>query len=109
MSPRPRITKSSGNVFADLELPDAEERLVKATLAIEIDRILTQRKLTQRAAAALLGIDQPKVSQLVRGRLDGYSTERLMGFLTTLGRDIDIVVRPTPRSRRQGRLKVIAA
>ena len=109
MSPRPRSIKSSGNVFADLDLPDAEERLVKATLAIEIDRILTQRKLTQRAAAALLGIDQPKVSQLVRGRLDGYSTERLMSFLTTLGRDIDIVVRPTPRSRRQGRLKVIAA
>ena len=109
MTPRPRITTSSGNVFADLDLPDAEERLVKATLAIEIDRILTQRKLTQRAAAAILGIDQPKVSQLVRGRLDGYSTERLMGFLTMLGRDIDIVVRPTPRSRRQGRLKVIAA
>ena len=109
MSPRPRITKSSGNVFADLELPDAEERLVKASLAIEIERILTQRQLTQRAAAELLGIDQPKVSQLVRGRLAGYSTERLMGFLTTLGRDIDIVVRAAPRSRRQGRVKVVAA
>jgi predicted XRE-type DNA-binding protein len=96
MSPRPRITKSSGNVFADLDLPDAEERLVKSTLAIEIDRILTQRKLTQRAAAALLGIDQPKVSQLIRGRLDGYSTERLMGFLTTLGRDIDIELPRVP-------------
>lgn len=109
MSPRPRITRSSGNVFADLDLPDAEERLVKATLAIEIERILVRRKLTQRAAAELLGIDQPKVSQLVRGRLDGYSTERLMGFLPTLGQDIDIVVRAAPRSRRQGRLKVIAA
>ena len=104
-----RYTRSSGNVFADLELPHPEERLVKATLAIEIDRIIRQRKLTQRAAATLLGVDQPKVSRLLRGRLDGYSTERLLGFLTTLGRDIDIVVRPAPRSRRLGRLKVVAA
>ena len=80
-----------------------------ARLAIEIDRILTQRKLTQRAATALRGIDQPKISQLTRGRLDGDSTERLLDFLTTLGRDIDTVVRPTPRSRRQRRLTVIAA
>ena len=109
MTGRTRYTRSSGNVFADLELPHPEERLVKATLAIEIDRIIRQRKLTQRAAATLLGVDQPKVSRLLRGRLDGYSTERLLGFLTTLGRDIDIVVRPAPRSRRLGRLKVVAA
>ena len=108
MAERITITKGSGNVFADLGLPDAEELLVKATLAIEIERIIRQRKLTQRAAAALMGIDQPKVSHILRGRLQGYSTERLMGFLTALGRDIEIVVRKAPRSRRQGRVKVTA-
>ncbi|HSE65960.1 MAG TPA: helix-turn-helix transcriptional regulator [Gemmatimonadales bacterium] len=108
MSERVKVTMGSGNVFQDLGFPDAEERLVKASLALEIERIIDQRKLTQRAAAKLMGIDQPKVSHIIRGRLDGYSTERLMGFLTSLGRDIEIVVRKVPRSRRQGRLKVVA-
>lgn len=108
MAERITITKGSGNVFADLGLPDAEELLVKATLAIEIERIVRLRKLTQHAAAKLMGIDQPKVSHILRGRLEGYSTERLMGFLTALGRDIEIVVRKAPRSRRQGRVKVTA-
>lgn len=108
MTERVKITMGSGNVFADLGFPDAEERLVKASLALEIERIIDQRKLTQRAAAKLMGIDQPKVSHIIRGRLEGYSTERLMGFLTALGRDIEIVVRKAPRSRRQGRLKVVA-
>ena len=107
MTGRVKVTMGSGNVFADLGFPDAEERLVKASLALEIERIIAQRKLTQRAAAELMGIDQPKVSHLICGRLDGYSTERLMGFLTALGRDIEIVVRKAPRSRRQGRLKVV--
>ncbi len=101
--------ESSGNVFADLGLPDAEERLVKATLALEIGRIIKARKLTQQAAAKLMGIDQPKVSHVLTGRLAGYSTERLMGFLTALGRDVEIVVRTPPRRRRQGRLRVVAA
>ncbi len=103
------VTRSSGNVFADLGLPNPEERLAKAQLALEIGRILKQRKLTQRAAATLMGIDQPKVSHLLHGRLSGFSTERLMGFLTALGRDIEIVVRTPPRRRRQGRLRVVAA
>ncbi len=109
MSERIKVTVGSGNVFADLGYPDAEERLVKASLALEIERIIDQRKLTQRAAAKLMGVDQPKVSHVICGRLEGYSTERLMGFLTALGRDIEIVVRKAPRSRRQGRLKVVAA
>jgi len=108
MTERVKITLGSGNVFQDLGLPDAEERLVKASLALEIERIIDQRKLTQRAAGKLMGIDKPKVSHIIRGRLEGYSTERLMGFLTALGRDIEIVVRKAPRSRRQGRLKVVA-
>ncbi len=102
------VTRSSGNVFADLGLPNPEERLAKAQLALEISRILKQRKLTQQAAAKLMGIDQPKVSHLLHGRLAGFSTERLLGFLTALGRDVEIVVRTPPRRRRQGRLRVVA-
>lgn len=109
MGERMRVTRSSGNVFADLGLPNPEERLVKATLAIEISRTIKTRKLTQHAAAKLMGIDQPKVSHVLTGRLAGYSTERLMGFLTALGRDIEIVVLPAPRRRRQGRLRVVPA
>ncbi len=70
--------------------------------------MIKERGLTQRAAAALMGIDQPKVSHVLRGRLADFSTERLMGFLTGLGRDIEIVVK-MPRSRQKGRLRVAAA
>jgi predicted XRE-type DNA-binding protein len=101
--------ESSGNVFADLGLPNPEERLAKAHLALEIGRIIKARKLTQQAAAKLMGIDQPKVSHVLTGRLAGYSTERLMGFLTALGHDVEIIVRKPPRRRRQGRLRVVAA
>jgi predicted XRE-type DNA-binding protein len=100
-----KVTKSSGNVFADFRLPDAEERLLKAQLAAEIARIIAHRKLTQRAAAELMGIDQPKVSHLLHGRLAGFSTDRLLAWLTALGQDVEILVRAPPR-RRQGRLRV---
>ena len=103
-----KITKSSGNVFADLGLPAPEERLVKARLAAEIAHVITGRKLTQSAAAALMGIDQPKVSHLLHGRLAGFSTERLLTWLTSLGRDVEIIVR-TPSRRRPGQLRVHAA
>jgi len=100
-----KITKSNGNVFADLRLPDAEERLLKAQLAAEIARIIAHRKLTQRAAAELVGADQPKVSHLLHGRLAGFSTDRLLAWLTALGQDVEIFVRTPPR-RRQGQLRV---
>lgn len=103
------VTRGSGNVFADLGLPNPEERLAKAQLAYAISRAIKERGLTQRAAAALMGIDQPKVSHVLRGRLADFSTERLMGFLTGLGRDIEIVVKMPPRSRKKGRLRVAAA
>ncbi|HTY06895.1 MAG TPA: helix-turn-helix transcriptional regulator [Gemmatimonadales bacterium] len=109
MTARIKVTPSSGNVFADLGFADAEERLVKTKLAIQIERTIRARKLTQTASAKLMGIDQPKVSHLMRGRIAGYSTDRLMGFLTALGKDVEIVVRKAPRSRRQGRLRVVAA
>ncbi len=100
-----KITTSSGNVFADLGLPDAEERLLKARLAAQIARLLARRHLTQRAAARLMGIDQPKVSHLLHGRLAGFSVERLLAWFTALGHDVDVIVR-TPARRRTGRLRV---
>jgi predicted XRE-type DNA-binding protein len=83
---------STGNVFADLGLPDADEHLIKAGLVLRIDRIIRQRKLTQTAAAQLMGIDQPKISAMLGGRFRGYSVERLMRFLVALGQDVEIVV-----------------
>jgi predicted XRE-type DNA-binding protein len=97
----------SGNVFADLGLPDAEESLAKAELASRIGDVIRQRRLTQAAAGELLGIDQPKVSRLQRGYLTNFSVERLMHFLTLLGRDVEIVVKPVPRTRRVGRVRVV--
>ena len=85
---------SSGNVFADLGLADAEEHLIKAGLVVKIGRIIRQRELTQAAAAQLIGIDQPKVSAMLAGQFRGYSVERLMRFLVALGQDVEIVVRP---------------
>lgn len=101
-----RVTSSSGNVFADLGLPDSDQLLVKADLAIEVARVLEERDLTQAEAAEIMGVDQPKVSALVRGRLEGFSLERLYRFLNALGRDVEIIVRPTPRSRKTPRLTV---
>jgi predicted XRE-type DNA-binding protein len=109
MSNRIRIEKGSGNVFADIGLPNPEERLAKADLAIRIAETIRTRRLTQTRAAHILKVDQPKISRLLRGQLSGFSTERLMHFLTLLGRDIEITVKRAPRSRRQGRLRVVAA
>jgi len=99
---------SSGNVFRDLELPDAEELNTKANLAIEIARLIRKRALTQIDAARILGIDQPKVSAIVRGRLDKFSVERLCELLTRLGCDVDIHVRER-RRKTLGRLTVSVA
>jgi len=103
------VEESSGNVFADLGLPNPEERLAKAGLAIRIAAAIRARRLTQASAARILKIDQPKISRLLRGQLSGFSTGRLMHFLTLLGRDVEIVVKTAPRSRRQGRMRVVAA
>jgi len=99
-SPVREVEASSGNVFADLEVPDAEAALAKAELARRVSAILSARELTQAQAATVLGIDQPKVSALIRGKLDGFSTDRLFRFLNALGQDVEIVVRPRrPRTR----------
>lgn len=80
-------TISSGNVFADLGLPNPEERLAKAKLAHQINTLIDQKQLTQKAAGELLDIDQPKISALSTGRLAGLSLERLFRFLTILDQD----------------------
>lgn len=87
-------TPSSGNVFADLGLPDPEGLLAKAELVRQIDAIIHERGLSQTQAAAILGIDQPKVSALLNGRLSGFSMDRLVRFLLALDRDVQISVRP---------------
>ena len=100
------VTRGSGNIFADLGFTNPEEELAKSNLVIKIEDIMTERRLTQHQAATLMGIDQPKVSHLLRGRFGGYSIQRLMNFLTALGRDVTIVVEPAPKSRRRGRVRV---
>ncbi len=88
------ISVSSGNIFADLDLPNSEEYLVKAKLAYEISQLIKEKKLTQSKAAERLGIDQPKISALLKGRLSGFSIERLFRFFAMLNQDIEIVIKP---------------
>ncbi len=101
-----KYEKSSGNVFADLGLPEPEDRIAKAELARNISSIISRRKLTQKAAAELLSIDQPKVSALLRGKLAGFSLERLIRFLNVLGRDVEIMVKPKPSRRAHAKFSV---
>lgn len=103
------VEEGSGNVFADLGFPDAEERKTKVLLAIQIQQVLEERRLTQAGAARILGVSQPKVSALVNGRLEGFSVERLMIFLTSLGRDVQITVSPRRSVRAAGRIRVVLA
>jgi predicted XRE-type DNA-binding protein len=104
------IKESTGNVFADLELPDADDLLLKAELTFQIHTLIKRRGLTQTAAGRLLGLAQPDVSQLMRLRHTGFSTDRLLRLLLKLGRDVDIVLKPAPKRRgAQGKVRVVAA
>ena len=94
-----KFERSRGNVFADLELPNPERELLKASLTLQIYRLITQRGLTQARAGEILGIHQPRVSALMRNRAGAFSVERLMDFLTALGQDVEITVRPTRNER----------
>jgi len=107
MKNEPGHTIGSDNVFADLGLPNADQLLAKTDLAFQISRIIEDRGLTQAEAADILGIDQPKVSALVRGKVWGHSMERLYRYLNALGRDVDIIVRPKPRARAEGTVRVL--
>ena len=97
--------KSSGNVFADLGLPNSEQELLKAKLTVEIYRLIKERNLTQTKAAALLGTTQAQVSALMRCRPVSVSVGRLMEFLTILGRDVEVTVKPAAK-RKSGAMSV---
>lgn len=101
------IHDSSGNVFADLGIDNPEEYRAKSELAARILWIVQNRRLTQAAAGRLLSISQPKVSALLNGRLDGFSTDRLFRFLNRLGCDVQIRI-SAPRSRSVGHVEVLA-
>jgi predicted XRE-type DNA-binding protein len=103
-----KITRGSSNVFADLGFPDAEERQTKLRLAFAINTILEELHLTQAEAAHILDASQPKVSSLANYKLEGFSVERLMTYLTALDRDVQIVIKKKPRSRSSGRISVEA-
>ncbi len=103
------IEKGSTNVYADLGYPNAGEMLVKAQLASKIAEIIRSRELTQLQAAELLGLPQPKLSNMLRGRFRGISETKMIECLTRLGRNIEIVVKPASRSKAAGRVSVVFA
>jgi predicted XRE-type DNA-binding protein len=104
-----KVTRGSTNVFADLGYPDASERQAKLRLAYALNQVIESRKLSQAQAANVLRVTQPKVSALRNYKLAGFSVERLMKLLTALDQDVEIVIRRKPRSRRTGRISVVAA
>ena len=108
-SKRMVIEPSSGNVFVDLKVPDAAALDIKVRLAVEIVRLINARRVSQTAAAALLDINQPKVSALKHFKLDGFSVERLISFLLALGQDVEIRIRSRGTSKSAGRISVQAA
>ena len=100
-----RVTDGSGDVFADLGFPNPQREALKASLTLQLYRIIKERGLTQTQAAELLGIRQPNVSSLMRGQSGVFSVERLMDFLTALGQDVEITVRPT--RHEQGHVSLV--
>jgi predicted XRE-type DNA-binding protein len=98
------VHEGSGNVFADLGLPNPEERLLKASIVRELHRLIKQRGLTQVKAAKLIGIHQPDMSLLLRGDFDDYSVGRLMKMLTVFEQDIEIVMKPNRKAGKPGRI-----
>jgi predicted XRE-type DNA-binding protein len=103
----PRVTPGSGNVFADLGLPNPEQELLKARLTLQIYTILKTRGMTQVEIAKILGVQQPQVSLLMRNRAGNFSVGRLLEFLTALRQDVQITVRPT--RKQHGALSVVSA
>jgi predicted XRE-type DNA-binding protein len=101
------VSKGSGNVFADLGLPNPKQELMKARLTLQIYRIVTDRDLTQREIGEIIGIPQPHVSALLRNRPGNFSVGRLLDFLTALGQDVEIKVKPT--RKKQGEMSLVVA
>jgi predicted XRE-type DNA-binding protein len=108
----PIVTRGGGNIFADLGLPNADEHLLKARVVIFIGKRIEQLGLTQQAAAKRMGVKQPDVSNILRGRFEGFSLERLLGFVRALGSDVEIKVkRPTndKNNEHEGRMSLMVA
>ncbi|MGR8933382.1 MAG: helix-turn-helix domain-containing protein [Gammaproteobacteria bacterium] len=103
------VQASSGNVFADLGRPNAEEALVRVRLAQQIAEIIARQDLSQAEAASMMGLDQPKVSALMRGRLAGFSTDRLFRCLILLGQDVEIIIRDKPQGHLTAHISVVTA
>jgi predicted XRE-type DNA-binding protein len=95
-----RVEIDGGSIYEQLGYKDHKEMETKSTLVMEINRAIKKKKLTQTAAAKILGISQPKLSGLLNGHFRGYSVERLIHFLTALGKDVDIVVKSKPTTRK---------
>ena len=102
-----RVIEGSGNVFADLDLPNPEQELLKAQLTLQIYTILKGSGMKQVEIAKILGVQQPQVSLLMRNRAGNFSVGRLMEFLTALRQDVEIIVRPA--RKEHGALSVISA
>ena len=101
------VKESTGNIFADLGFANPEREQLKARLTVQIYRLVKQRCLTQTEAGEILGIKQPHVSSLMRGHSGAFSVERLLDFLTALGQDVEITVRPT--SKNHGKVSLVVA
>ena len=106
MTVRVRVHKGSGNVFADIGLPNAEEHLVKAKLVFKIEALMRERGLKQIEAADLLGVKQPDISKMLRGDFRQFSVDRLLRFLVALGQDVEIVIKPHKGKREPAALQV---
>jgi predicted XRE-type DNA-binding protein len=109
MSEEIKVQSSSGNVFADLGLANSDELLIKAELVRQISNLIDARRLTQAEAAKIFGIDQPKVSALLNGKLSGFSTDRLFRFLNALGSDVEIRVIPKLIPESQAQTRIVTA
>jgi predicted XRE-type DNA-binding protein len=104
MARKVKVEAGSSNIFADLGFPDADIHLLKAQIVSEIYRLTNERKLTQAQAGKLMGITQPEVSRMFKGNLREYSIDRLMSFLTSFDRDVEIVVKPHKKAGKAGRI-----
>src|ERR1043165_4144060 len=108
-SPRERVQPSSGNVFADLGFEDSEERLMKAKLASKIAQLIEEKGWTQSQTAARIGLDQPKVSRLLRGQLSGFSADRLFAVLNRLGHSVEVRISAKAKAPEKSHIRVTIA
>jgi predicted XRE-type DNA-binding protein len=109
MTRKAKVTAGSSNIFADLGLPDADSHFLKAQIVSEIYRLTKEHKLTQVQAGKRMGISQPEVSRMFKGHFREYSIDRLMGFLTTFDRDVEIVVKPHKKIGKAGSIRFVPA